>query len=190
MSKVQMITGSKRSRNCIYLRKVRIILHSISDEPWQRIQTGHSLVSIATLTEQVFHASHCSECFTHENSFTPLSLLRLRLWLFPFCIWRNQGIDHLSSRSQESEKWQDSDPGDPVSVQAQYQCEGSTASAIQKATDPGDWRRKIWLHRWAQWPWASPFMPLISQFLIWEIAMLRADIKALFKWYEALYTFK
>ena len=35
MSKVQMITGSKRGRNCIYLQKVRLTLHGISDEPCQ-----------------------------------------------------------------------------------------------------------------------------------------------------------
>lgn len=35
-SKVQMITGSERDRNCIYLQKVRTALHGISDERWQR----------------------------------------------------------------------------------------------------------------------------------------------------------
>ena len=78
MSKVQMITGSKRDRNCIYLQKVRLTLHGISDEPVREgIQTGHNLVSIATFTEQVFCASHGSEYFAHNN---PLFLSVFWYW--------------------------------------------------------------------------------------------------------------
>lgn len=78
MRKVQMITGSKRGRNCIYLPKVRLTLHGISDEPVREgIQTGHNLVSIATFTEQVFCASHGSEYFAHNN---PLFLSVFWYW--------------------------------------------------------------------------------------------------------------
>ena len=52
----------------------------------ERIQTGSSVVAIATFTEQVFCASHCSKHFAHKNSFTPLIVLTQKLWLFPFCL--------------------------------------------------------------------------------------------------------
>lgn len=77
-----------------------------------------TVVSIATFTEQVFRGSHCSEHFARNNSFTPLSLLRLRLWLFLLCIWRNWRIDGLCNRvrliPQASGTCQDLNPGSLV----------------------------------------------------------------------------
>lgn len=52
----------------------------------ERIQIGNSVVSIATFTEQVFCASHCSKYYAHNNSMTPLIVLTQKLWLLPSCI--------------------------------------------------------------------------------------------------------